>query len=372
MPGRSAFRIVPFLFVGFSITFAPHIPVSGWSAAPQTAGLQAEKGAFVPKVLITKTDSFILVKKTKPDEKFDSVKMKFVFPGIEKPGAMENIYIQWETDPGKMGKLWPVNKYQRFNSKTNVLESTWSATRSFRIVDRGNGRAFRARDWREIVQIWVDGKSLVKQRTDRKPEPAPKPTTMREDQAKAAAEEMTPPKEEKAAPKPEKALPKEEKAQLKAEKAQPKPESPTAPVLPSGPGAAAPSNPPVNRLGPSSYTHGNKGAQRIVASSPGANYPNSHNAAAKLDESRVPAPEKKNEELLARLSELERKVAETQRWIYFGPLLALTLSLAFAGAVAVVSHILLSRGRRLQSPAPRETVKLASRAEGRYRSAGQQ
>jgi hypothetical protein len=344
MPNSTGSRIVLFLVLGCMVIWLTLCPGFLSASLRQDLGIKSKSGQFIPKVHVFKDDSSILVIKKNSREKFDSLKIRFTFPGVNKKGAMDSMYIQWGKGPRQMGRLHPVNKSKSYHQPTKTFETKWTASKAFRIVNRDKNRAFGSSTWNQVVHLWLDGKRLTMARSPISP--APKPDLKQKQTSNARKQSVARSPENK----PRRQVDTPSLGPVKNNSL-----SPTQDV-PKGKSSSGnlSESPNQSKL---VYSQ-NSGHSAMVRSTPNP------------DRTKLYALQKKYDTLAKKYVLLEKELADTQRWYYFGPLLALIFSLLFTGVSIFASHILLSRGRRLRALSPRQISPVASRSQGRYRTAG--
>ena len=344
MPNSTGPRIVLFLVVGCIVIWLTLFPGFLSASSRHDLGIKSSSGRFVPKVHIFKDDSSILVIKKNPREKFGSLKIRFTFPGVKKKGAMDSMYIQWGKGPKQMGRLYPLSKSRSYHEPTKTFESKWTTSQAFRIVNRGKNRSFESSAWNQILHLWLEGKRLTMGRSPISPAPKPELTQNLTSNARKQSVARSP------ATKPRHQVDTPSLGPIKHKSLHPAQD-----VLKSKSSSGKISKPPNQSKELSSQKSGHSAMVRSV--------PNQ-------DKSKLLALQKKYDTLAKKYVLLEKELANTQRWYYFGPLLALIFSLLFTGASIFASHMLLSRGRRLRALSPRQISPVASRSQGRYRTAG--
>lgn len=277
--------------------------VIGASAyAGDRVGFLSERGRFVPKAEITRKGPAIIVRKLNPADKFASLRVRFIYPGVEKPGAMRGLSIQWEKQPHRMGRRWPLNVHRRFNPAERTLETSWSKSLAFVLRDSSDKPVFRGLPWERVIEIQLDGKPLKKQ----PPEPEPK--------IAAPAERGS--------------------SQATASPAVARP--------------ARPDPPPAPRVQPEKPVENTLKEIRV----------NQETLKRDLDA------------LSQRVSDVEHAVAVAQRWFYWGPLLALTLSILFSSVALFLTFSRLSRGRRPPTLTSPRYDKVRLNTQNRFRRLG--
>ena len=344
MPYSIGPRIALFLVVGCITTWLALCPGLLSAQSTQALGIKSTSGKFLPKVHVYKEDSSILVIKKNPREKFASLKIRFTFPGVKRKGAMESVYIQWGKSSKQMGRLYPIINSKFFHEPTKTFDAKWTASQAFRIVNRNKNRTFEAYAWNQVIHMWLNGKRLTMGRSPISPAPKPVQT---KPQAPGTLKQVR-------APSPE-----------------PKPRQKT--VTPSlGPLKQKPSPAIQNtaQTKPASRSTTAAPKQTKAIHSQNSGHEAMVRSATNPDRTKIYALQKKYDSLAKKYALLEKELASTQRWYYFGPLLALIFSLMFTGASIFASHVLLSRGRRLRALSPRQVSPVSSRSQGRFRTAG--
>jgi len=306
MSKRPPFRIGLALPVGFFLTILLAAAVNAWGSEGDLMGILDEKGNFVPKASITASSSTVTVTKIKPEEQFDFVAIKFLFPDRDMPGAMKDFFIQWEKAPGKWGKLWKLDGHSGFNNTERLFNGSWKISRSFMILDRSQGSVFRDRPWDQLLEIAIDGKTLIK----KKPQGPVRESPRVESSSSVEIDRGSSPTNEES-------------------------EMPEAP---------APSNPAPR--------------QALVSASPS------------IDRSARKALEQKYLELSEKIVRLEQAFAASQRWFYWGPLVALTLSILFCSVALLLTFVRLARGQSSNIPLPSHPKRVNSPIEDRFRQTG--
>ena len=309
MPNGLKYRIAQLLPLIALITILVFGPHSAWSSEGLELGILQQDRGFAAKARVVQKEDVIRFFKVRPDEKFQSMRLKFVFPGADKPRALHDIFIQWEKEPGKMGRQWPLDRHKGTDLSTRTFKAAWTKSLSFALIDKSKKSRFRGRKWDEAVQLSLEGEKLAEKPPSKrevevaKPVKAPEPTPEREPEPEPLVEESVP--------------------------------GPAVALRPSiqtrGPG----SGPPRVSLGRPQLS------SAVIAPVSG------------VDMSGLKALDRKCELLAQRLSKLERAVITTQRWFYWGPLLALTFSVLFSTVAIFFTYTRLSRDhepRGLTSP----------------------
>jgi hypothetical protein len=67
---------------------------------------------------------------------------------------------------------------------------------------------------------------------------------------------------------------------------------------------------------------------------------------------------------------LEQAFAASQRWFYWGPLVALTLSILFCSVALLLTFVRLARGQASNIPLPSHPKRVNSSIEDRFRQTG--
>jgi hypothetical protein len=293
-------QIPPGIAFGFSIAlalaFSLAISPDTWGSVGDLVGIVDAKGHFQPKARVTKEGAVLRVKKTNPRDKFDALRIRFVFPGRKKAGAMDDLFIQWEKKPNRWGRLWRLGTHRGYDAKTGMFEAPWKTSLSFRILDKSRRSRFKDLPWNRIVRIRLDGKKLL-----RKPVP------------ERAAEPVTPSPPASPAP-------------------QVTPEARSRPVAPPQPVRPAP--------------------------------------VPTIDSTAQKALESKYRDLRERVRKLEHEVEVAQQWFYWGPLVALTLSILFCSVALFLTFMRVRHSdasRRLSPPSHSPT---RSRSHSGFRRTG--
>jgi hypothetical protein len=131
-----------------------------WGSHGEIAGVMSRNGDFEPKVRVTKEGSSIIVRKIKPEERFDFISVSFVFLGADRPDSLNDMVIQWEKSPGRMGKEWPLMTHKDFNPSARNLTSSWQHSVSFKLIDKSGKRFHRDAGWQSLVRISLNGSAL--------------------------------------------------------------------------------------------------------------------------------------------------------------------------------------------------------------------
>ncbi len=292
---RSAVVLIIVVFV------AGAVGLCGSVAIASTVGFVDDEGNFSPKARVNKMGSTIVVRKLDADDKFRSVKIRFIFPGVDKPNSMKGLFIQWEKSPNKLGRQWRLVSHRGFNRRSKVFTGSWVVSRSFLIIDKSRRSSLAQLPWNKIVDIRLNGKPL-------EPEPKPKP---------AAAPKSRP------AVDPVIAQPQAvQRSTIQSKLQSPEVRKPAPLVVPS-----------IDRA-----------AQREL--------------------------EAKYHQLAREVTRLERAVAVTQRWFYWGPLLALTLSILFSSVALFLTFVRLSKTRGAHTVSLPRYKRVRFRPEDRFRKTG--
>jgi hypothetical protein len=140
-----------------------------YAAEGVEVGIVDRTGTFVPKARIRKIDSTMQVTKIDAEEKFGSLKIRFLSPIMDQAPLRKGLHVQWEIAPGQFGRLRPLMDHGRFRRRDGVLNTTWQRSRSFRLVDRSHSASFASLPWHKLTKMWLDGNALV----SRSPVPPP-------------------------------------------------------------------------------------------------------------------------------------------------------------------------------------------------------
>ncbi len=292
IPPRIDFRFLIALALAFSLA----ISADTWGSNGDLVGIVDANGHFQPKARITKERAVLRVEKTNPRDKFDALRIRFVFPGREKPGAMDDLFIQWEKKPNRWGRLWRLGIHRGYDAKSGMFEAPWKTSLSFRILDRSRKSRFKGLPWDRIVRIRLDGKKLL-----RKPAP------------ERAAEPV-------------------------------KPSPPTPPAPQETLEARSPSVAPPQPVPPAPVPSIDSSAQKAL--------------------------ERKYLELRERVRKLEHEVEVAQQWFYWGPLVALTLSILFCSVALFLTFMRVTRGEASRRLSPPSQAGSKSRSHSGFRRTG--
>ncbi|MEW6114247.1 MAG: hypothetical protein AB1664_19085 [Thermodesulfobacteriota bacterium] len=327
MPARYPRGIALLLSFSFCLTLMVlAMPVPASDGVP--AGVIDQAGEFLPKLRIVKTPASIEVKKINRDEKFDQVKVRLLVPRGGQARAMRQLSIQWEKAPGKMGRLWPMEIHRGFDAQSGTFTASWSEALSFVLRDRSNRNLFGEASWHRVVQLWLDGKPVVIQ----PPAALESPESGRAMSPEVRSREISePPAREVAQTAGSNDTIPQPLAALQAPEVQP-------PAVPSPPT-------PLKNSVPAAVA---------VTVDPGA----------------LKDLERKYDRVLRRLEKLEHAVEESQKWFYWGPLLALTLSVLFSSVTLFLTYVRLSRGRGSGIVPPQQVGLTRFRPQGRFRDTG--
>ncbi len=127
----------------------------------EIAGVIAHQGEFEPKVRVTMRGSAIQVTKLDPNESFESVSITFIFRGADRPDAFNDLVIQWEKAAGRMGREWPLASHKGFDSLARLFRNPWQKSNSLRLIDKSGKRFVRDARWQNLIRVSLDGKALV-------------------------------------------------------------------------------------------------------------------------------------------------------------------------------------------------------------------
>ncbi|MFC1834443.1 hypothetical protein ACFL2Q_06880 [Thermodesulfobacteriota bacterium] len=328
MPKGYRLRSGPAVIYCLALTIVLLTWTTAVASEGDVVGFSDAKGTFIPKAAIVKTKSEIRVRKIDPKDKFKSLKLRFVFKGAKKPGSMERASIQWEKKPGKMGKVWPIETHRGFNKQTKVFTAPWEHSFSFIIKDRSRKNLFGEGNWARTVKIWLDGKPLK----GRKTVTTGGQTKFQEPKPKASASPHVP-----------------DKPRIRQQSATAGPTTARPAVR-----SRAPQSPvnPIHIV--AARDEGSGKAQALTA----------------IDRANHAILEKKIDGLRKRLAGIERELAAAQTWFYWGPLIALTLSVIFTSVTLCFVYVRVSRGRNMQMPSSPRINGTRFRPQGRFRDAG--
>ncbi|MFH0821829.1 MAG: hypothetical protein V2B18_03700 [Pseudomonadota bacterium] len=248
--------------------------------AADEVGLLNEGGLFVAKAVVIHKESSITFRKTDPKERFGALRIVFLPPEMKKPDALKGWFIQWEKQPGFFGELWPLENHRRLDPHTRIFSGSWQNSTAFVIIDKANPQPFRGRRWHETIEVHLNGRKLVQR-------PLSNPASA--STGRVAVQE--PPSELRT-------------NSDEAPKDRPQFQPAAAPVKVDAP------------LVPAQVT----------------------------DRVSLTALEAKYERLLTRVDELEGALSSGRRWLYFGTILAVTLSVLFSGVALLAVY--LARHRR--------------------------
>lgn len=322
MPNGLKYRIAPLLHAIASIAILVFWTHSVWSSEGLELGVVKQNHEFAPIARVVQHDSVIQFIKVRSDEKFRSVRIKFVFPGVDKPGALRDIFIQWEKKPGKMGRQWPLDRHKGTDLSTHTFRAAWTRSLSFVLIDKRKKSRFRGRKWDEVVQVSLEGKKLAE-----KPPPEKKVEIAKPVSAPERAPEPEPIVEE------------------------------------SVPGPAVALRPSIETRGPGT------GPRHLPLDRPQLS-PAVIAPVSGVDMSGLKALDRKCEQLAQRLSKLERAVLTTQRWFYWGPLLALTFSVLFSTVAIFFTYTRLSRDQEPRGISPSRLSDVRLQPHGKFRDVG--
>ncbi len=287
--------------------------------AAERVGFLDDRGTFVEKAEVSTKGSTIVVRKIKPKDTFASLNLKFIFPGARKPRAMKGLFIQWEKEPGHLGRRWPLDRHRRFDARSATMKTSWNESMAFALLDQSGRRLFAGKPWDRILEIRLEGRLLRKR-------PSVPPV---ESRISAQADVVPPQKHGPVAPAPP-AIP-----------APP-------PQVPAARPEAAPAPPPV------------------TSESAGSLQDNAINELLQRQDDL----KKELDKLTRRVSDVEHAVMLAQRWFYWGPLLALTLSILFSSVALFLTFIRLSRTRTRHTTPPSRYGKVHLSSQDRSRRMG--
>jgi hypothetical protein len=295
MPPKFPLGII-FLSSGFLLAALFFLPLNGWGAGEAPVGILDDNGGFIPKLTVTTKGPAVIFTKTNDEDGFESLKIKFKFPAAGEPGSMRGLFIQWEKEPEKWGKLWRLDLHRGFDAATGELSTRWVNSHSFLLLDRSVNRRLTNRKWDQVVELHLDGKPVIGRPTQPQPSAESRPP--------AATQE------------------------IRREPRQVQDSSAVADQRPAPPDPRAMDRASMKAL-EKKYR---ELADRITK------------LEQSVDRAAEKALEKKYVDLKERTSALEQSAAAARKWFFWGPLLALTLSIIFSSVALLFVFVRLTRG----------------------------
>lgn len=268
---------------------------SVWGSGGETLGTLDDTGRFLPKVRILKEGSSIIVSKVDPGERFDSVRIRFIFTGSARANAMRDLFIQWEKQPEQWGKLWRIDGHRGFRREDRLFTAPWNSALSFVVLDRSPDRRLQGVAWDRAIQMWLDGQPLRRPPASKQVASAPARLTHFDDDGNAV--------------RPAQGV-------AMATGAPPPPVAPTI----------------------------DKTAQQALERKYQDLTDRLNRVERSVDTAVDKGLEKKYYEVRDRIMRLEQSLTTAQRWSFWGPLLSLSLAIIFSSVAIFWAFVRLHRG----------------------------
>ncbi|MCA1960853.1 MAG: hypothetical protein LDL33_08650 [Desulfomonile sp.] len=271
------------------------ISTSAWGSEGELLGTISESGRFQPKVRILKEGSSVIVTKVDPADKFEMLRIRFIFPGASRPDAMKDLFIQWEKQPEQWGKLWHIDTHRGFQRDEKLFTASWNTALSFVILDRSRDRRLHAVPWDHMIRMWLDGQPLTRAPIQELPVAAPARMDHFDNDGNAVTRTHGTPVTTNVSPQP----------------------------------------PPAHSIDRTAQQALEQKYQDLT----GRMSRLEHSVSTTVDK----GLEKKYYDIRDRVSRLEHSVSMAQKWFFWGPLLSLVLSIVFSSVALFWAFARLTR-----------------------------
>jgi hypothetical protein len=125
----------------------------------ETFGIKDAQGKFVPKVEITVRKKEVVIKKTEPTEKFDSLSLTINPKDTNLIKNVAHLNIQWQT-AGKAGRPIPFMG-ARYDPNTRVFSDTMTRSTTLKIIDTSKLNLFRGKTLADLFTVQIEDQVLV-------------------------------------------------------------------------------------------------------------------------------------------------------------------------------------------------------------------
>ncbi len=140
--------------LAFLVTFS--IPEAAFS---ETFGIKGAQGNFEPKVRITVGKKDVVIKKTDPNEKFNSLSLTLNPKNTHLIKSVAQLNIQWET-AGKAGRAIPFMG-QKYEPNTRVFSDSMTKSTGLKIIDTSQLNLFAGKTVADLFTVKIDDEVLV-------------------------------------------------------------------------------------------------------------------------------------------------------------------------------------------------------------------
>jgi len=295
------------------------ISTGAWGSEGELLGTVTESGRFLPKARILKEGSSVIVTKVDPGDKFDSLRIRFIFPGASRPDAMKDLFIQWEKQPEQWGKLWHIDTHSGYRRDEKLLTASWNSALSFVILDRSRDRRLHAVPWDHTVRMWLDGQPLTRAPLQERAVATPARLDHFDNEGNAITRTQG---------------------------------TPVATSAPSPP----PPAPSIDRTA-------QQALEQQYQDLTGRMSRLEHSVSSTVDK----GLEKKYYDVRDRVSRLEQSVSTAQKWFFWGPLLSLGLSIVFSSVALFWAFVRLTRSVGPATPSAPYNARVKVHSDHRFR-----
>ena len=140
--------------LAFLVTFL--IPQAAFC---ETFGIKDAQGKFAPKVEITVGKKEVVIKKTDPAEKFDSLSLTLNPKNTYLIKNVAHLNIQWQSG-AKAGRPIPFMG-PRYDPNTRVFSDTMTKSTVLKIIDTGKLNLFKGKTLADLFTVRIDDQDLV-------------------------------------------------------------------------------------------------------------------------------------------------------------------------------------------------------------------
>jgi hypothetical protein len=125
----------------------------------ETFGIKDAQGKFAPKVEITVGKKEVVIKKTEPTEKFNSLSLTLNPKDTNLIKNVAHLNIQWQTG-AKVGRAIPFMG-PRYDPNTRVFSDTMTKSTALKIIDTSKLNLFKDKTLADLFTVQIDDQALV-------------------------------------------------------------------------------------------------------------------------------------------------------------------------------------------------------------------
>ncbi len=129
-------------------------------AACETFGIKDQRGNFVPKVTITVGGKEILIKKTDPQAKFNSIALTLNSKYHKLINNVTSLNVEWVNAQNRPGKPLPFAG-PLYTPATKVYQAPMTRSVGLKLLDKSRVKLFAGKSVADLLTISVDGQQLI-------------------------------------------------------------------------------------------------------------------------------------------------------------------------------------------------------------------